>query len=150
EGPRGFLHAGEYDAFLEMRRLLFRPYIPIAVFRFRVASRFLEPRVFIGGVINDQIDQDSHAPLLRAVSEFDEIAERPEAPIDVVVIGYVITSIAIGRRLEWHQPDCRDAQAMQIIEPACKALEIADAVSVRIHERLDGEAINDRVLVPEV
>ena len=150
ERPCRFLHAREDDAILDVRRLLFRPYIPVAVFRRRVASGFLEPWVFVGGVIDDQINQDAHAPLLRTVREFDKVAQRPEARIDVVVVGDVITGVAVGRSLERHQPDRGDAQPMQIIEPACQALEVADTVSVRIHERLDGEAINDRVLVPEV
>jgi hypothetical protein len=93
--------------------------------------------VLIGGVIDDQIDQDSHAPLLRTVGEFDEFAQRPKARINVVVIGDVITCIAIGRDLERHEPNRRDTQAMQIIEPACQSLEVADTVSVRIHEGFD-------------
>ena len=39
---------------------------------------------------------------------------------------------------------------MQIVEPAHQALEVADAVAVGIHESADGEAIDDRVLVPEI
>ena len=38
-------------------------------------------------VIDDQIDDHAHAALLRAVREFDEVAERAVAGIDAVVVG---------------------------------------------------------------
>ena len=84
------------------------------------------------------------------MGELGEVAERAVARIDVVVIGDVVAVVAAGRRLERHQPDRRDAEALQVIEPSHQALEIADAVAVRIHESADGQAIDDRVLVPEV
>ena len=139
ERPCRFLHTGEDDAVLDLWRFLFRPHIPIAIFRLRVASRFLKPWVFVGGVIDDQVDQDAHPPLLRAVREFDEIAQRSETRIDVVVVGDVIACVAIGRSLERHQPDRSDAKPMQIIEAAGQALEVADAVSVLVPEVVDHE-----------
>src|ERR1044071_5484147 len=39
---------------------------------------------------------------------------------------------------------------MEVIQPPHQALEIADAVAVRIHVGTDGETIDDRVLVPEI
>jgi hypothetical protein len=39
---------------------------------------------------------------------------------------------------------------MQIVQPAHEALEVADAVAVRIHIGADGQAIDDRVLVPKI
>ncbi len=42
------------------------------------------------------------------------------------------------------------AEALQIVQSPHQSREIADAIAVGIHERLDGKAINDGVLVPEV
>jgi hypothetical protein len=39
---------------------------------------------------------------------------------------------------------------MQVIQAPHQALEIADAVAVGVHIGADGEAIDDRVLVPEI
>jgi hypothetical protein len=101
-------------------------------------------------MVDDEIDDDADAALLGAMRELDEIAERAIARIDVIVIGNVITVVAIGRGLERHQPDRGDAEPMQIIEPPHQALEVADAVAVGIHIGADREAIDDGVLVPEV
>ena len=45
----------------------------------RQAPRFLEPRMLIRGVVDDEIDDDADAALLRRVRELDEIAERAVA-----------------------------------------------------------------------
>src|SRR5579871_5593272 len=39
---------------------------------------------------------------------------------------------------------------MQIVQPAHQPLEVADAVAVGVHVGGDRQAINDRILVPEV
>src|SRR4029079_14500456 len=47
-------------------------------------------------------------------------------------------------------PERVDAQALDVVEPACEPLEVAAAVAVAVHERLDVQAVEDGVLVPEV
>src|SRR5262245_8563373 len=103
---------------------------PIAVFRIWIASRVLKPGMFIRSVIDDEIDDHPDAALRRAMGEFDEIPERTEGRIDVVVIADVIAVVATRRFLKRHQPDRGDAEPAEIIEPAHQALEIADAVGV--------------------
>ena len=106
--------------------------------------------MLVGGVIDDQVDDDADAALLAAVGELDEVAERAVARIDVVVVRDVVAVVAAGRGLERHQPDGGDAQALQIVQAAHQAREIADAVAVGIHVGADGQAVDDGVLVPEV
>ena len=74
----------------------------------------------------------------------------PKRGIDPVVVGDVVAVVLAGRGLEGHQPYRRDAEPVQIIEPAHESLEVADAVAVGVHIGADGKAIDDRVLVPEV
>ena len=131
-------------------RLLLRPDVPVAVLRIGIAARLLEPRMLIRGVVDDEIDQHADAALLGAVGELDEVAERAVARIDAVVVGDVVAVVALGGGLERHQPDGGDAEAVQIIEAAHQPLEIADAVAVGVHVGADRQAIDDRVLVPEV
>ena len=45
--PRGLLDAGEDHALVRVSRFLFRPNIPISVFRLRIFVRFLEPWMLI-------------------------------------------------------------------------------------------------------
>jgi hypothetical protein len=88
-------------------------------------------------MINHEVDEDAHAALLGAVGKFDKIAEGAVTRIDAVVIGDVIAVVATGRGLERHQPDRRDAEAVQIVQPAHQPLEIADPVAIGIHVGAD-------------
>src|SRR2546427_11260296 len=56
----------------------------------------------------------------------------------------------MGRDLERHQPDGRDAETMQVVETAHQALEVTNAVAVGIHVGSNRQAIDHRVLVPKV
>ena len=89
--------------------------------------------MLVGRVIDDQVDDDANAALLRLVSELDEIAERAVARVHRVIVGHIVAVIAVRGFLEGHQPDRGDAEPLQVIEPAHEAFEIADAVAVGIH-----------------
>ena len=106
--------------------------------------------MLIGGVVDDEIDDDADAALPAAMGELDEVAERAVARIDAVIVGDVVAVVRAGRGLERHQPDRGDAEALQIIQPPQQALEIADAVAIGVHIGADGKAIEYAVLVPEV
>jgi len=148
--PGRLLHAGENHALVGTGGPLLRPDVPVAVFGFRIAARLLKPFVLVRGVVHHEVDDDADAALARRVGELDEIAERAVGGIDAVIVGDVVTVVFARRALERHQPDCRDPEPVQIIEPPHQPLEIADAVGVGIHVGADREAIDDRVLVPEV
>jgi hypothetical protein len=136
--PGRFLHARKYHALIGARRLLLRPNVPIAVLRTGVLARLLEPRVLVRRVVDHEVDEHTYATLLRAVGEFDKIADRAVARIDAVIVGHVVAVIAMGGDLERHQPDGRDAETMQVVETAHQTLEVADAVAIGIHVGRDG------------
>ena len=108
--PGRLLHAREHHAVVGARRLLLRPDVPIAVLRIGVFARLLEPRVLVRRVVDDEVDQHTNAALLGAVGELDKIAERAVTRIDAVIVGHVVAVVALGRDLERHQPDGRDAR----------------------------------------
>src|SRR4051812_41708126 len=70
--------------------------------------------------------------------------------MDAVEVGYVVPVVSSRRRLERREPHDVDAETLQIVETAAEPFEVAVAVAVGVHERLDVEAVDDRVLVPEV
>ena len=150
--PGRFLDAGKDDAGVGVRRLGLRPDVPIAIRpRRRISARLLEPGVLVGRVVDHEIDEDPQAALLAAVRELRRNRRACRSA---------------GRRrnsrrrrsrrrdprrgLERHQPDRGRAEALDVVEPVEQALEVADAVAVAVHERPDGEAVDDRILVPEV
>ena len=51
--------------------------------------------MLVGGVVDDEIDDDADAALLGAVGELDEVAERAVARIDAVVVGDVVAVVAL-------------------------------------------------------
>jgi hypothetical protein len=106
--------------------------------------------MLVRGVVDDEVDQHADAALLGGVGEFDEIAEGPVGRIDPVVIRDVVAVVLSRRGLERHQPDRGDPEPVQIIEPAHQALEIAYAVRIGVHVGANREAVDDRVLVPEI
>jgi hypothetical protein len=101
-------------------------------------------------MVDHEIDQHPHAALLRAVGEFDEVPEGAVARVDGVVVRDVVAVVAAGRLLERHEPHGGDAEPVQVIQPAHQPLEVADAVGVGVHVGADVQAVDDRVLVPEV
>ena len=124
--------------------------IPVAVLRIRRTSRVAKPRMRIRGVIDHKIDDDPHAALPAAMGEFDKVAQAAVARIDAIIVRDVVAVVLAGRRLERHQPDRGDAEALQIIQPAQQPLEITDAVAIGVHIGADGETIENAVLVPKV
>src|SRR4051812_20796252 len=150
-GPVGFLGVGEDDA----RALVFlvgvAPDIPIASARTRrAAARALEPVVLVGGVIDDEFGDHAQTAPLRFLDEALEILHRPKIGIDRAVVGDVVAVITTGGRIERQQPQCGDAEILEIRQLLGQACEIADAVIVAVGESLDVELVDDGVLVPEL
>ena len=99
ERPRPLLDAGEHDAALRVGRALLRPHVPVVELGARIA-RGLEPRVGVGGVVDDEVDQHPHAAGVGLPHELDEVPARAEPAVDPVEVGDVVASVAPRRRLE--------------------------------------------------
>src|SRR5690348_15855208 len=106
--------------------------------------------MLIRGVVDDEVDQNADAAAVRLTHELDEVVARAEPRIDSVVVADVVAVVAPRRRLEGRQPDRVDAQRIEVVETPRESLEVAASIAVRIEECLDVEAVDDRVLVPEV
>src|ERR1044071_1355491 len=106
--------------------------------------------MLIGRVVYYQVDQNTDAALLCAVSELDEIAQCAVPWIDIVIVGDVVTAVPARRRLKRHQPDSGYAESMQIIEAPHESCEITDPVTIRVHVGVHRQAVDDRVLVPKI
>ena len=149
-GPGRFLHAREYHSLVPVLRARLGPDIPVAIGRIRVFAGGLKPGMTIGRMVDHQIDDDAHADLFRVIHEIDELAERAVLGVDAVIVRYVVAVVAIRRGIERLEPHAGNAQAGEIVEPTHEAGEVADAVAVGIEVLLNVEAIDDRVLVPEI
>ena len=113
------------------------------------ATRFLKPRMLVGGVIHHHLDDHPQTAIVRAVQECLEILESAVAGMNGVIIRDVIAIIAKRRGIKGQQPDGVDAQLLQIIEALRQARKVADAVAVAVIERAHVQLVNDGVFVPQ-
>ena len=149
ELPDAVLLVGEDDLLLLGRRLV-APDVEVAVGRVLALAGALEPRVLVAGVVDDEVGDDPHAAVLRGADDLDEVAEAAEPPVDAVEVDDVVAVVAVGRRVDGHQPQARHAQRRQVVEPLRQALQVAGAVAVGVEVGLDVEAVDDRRLPPQV
>src|SRR5438270_13363190 len=98
--PGGLLHAGKDYAGSTILGLLLGPDEPVAVFGIGIFARGLKPRVLVGSMVDDEIDEHAHAALTAAVRELDEVAQRAITRIDAIVVGDVVAVVEHGRGLE--------------------------------------------------
>src|ERR671910_125844 len=75
-------------------------------------------------VVDDEVEEHPHATASCLVDELDEVAERAEPRVDPVKVGDVVAVVPVRRRLAGLQPECIDAQALQVVEPAAESLEV--------------------------
>jgi len=99
-------------------------------------------------VVEDEVDQHAQPAVARLLDELREVTQVAEVRMNAVVIGDVVTVVLPRRRLEREQPERRDAERGQVVEPAGEALEVAEAVAVLGGERPHRELVDERVLVP--
>ena len=131
-------------------RPLVAPEVEVAVRRVRRRARGLEPRVLVGRVVHDEVRDHADAAVAAGAHHLREVAERPERRIDAEEVRDVVAVVAVGRGIERHQPQAADAQPGQVVDPLGQPDQIAAAVAVGVEERLDVEAVEDRVLPPQV
>jgi hypothetical protein len=106
--------------------------------------------MLVGRVIDDQLGDHAQAATPGVLHEAAEISRRPEGRIDVAVIGDVVAVVAAGARIERQQPERGDAEVAQVVETLGQTGEVADAIAIRILERLDVQLVYDGILEPEV
>ncbi len=149
-GPVGLLGVDEDDPRLLVPPGVVAPDVELALGRPRRREpRSLEPLVLIGGVIDDELDEHAEAALVRRREEALEIVDRAVARMDRGVIGDVVAVVAQRGREAGQQPQAGDPEPLQVVELLDQAREVADAVVVAVEERLDGQLVDDGVLVPE-
>ncbi len=149
-GPVRGLGVGEDDARALVLLVGVAPDVVVALLRARRrAPCRLEPRVLVGGVIDHQLGDHLQAALVRLRHEGAEVLARAVVLVHVAVVGDVVAVILERRRIERQQPHRVDAELLDVVELGGEAGEIADAVAVRVEERLDVQLVDDGVLVPE-
>ena len=92
---------------------------------------------------SDQIDDDLDAVFVRGRAERSKVLIRAVTRRDLVKIGDIIARITERRFVERVQPDRRKAHVVDVRQLLTNAVQIADAVSVRVVERLRIDVVKD-------
>jgi hypothetical protein len=124
------------------------PDVPVGPGVRAVLARLPEPRVLDGGVVDDEVEEEAHAPRVRRGEQGLEVRHRPVLRIDASVIGDVVAGVGEGRRHDRHEPEGVHAQRLQGVEPRREPREVADSVTVRVLKRAHVDLVEHGVPVP--
>src|SRR6185437_4206215 len=119
------------------------PHIPVVARRGAAGPAVAEPRMLVGGMAADEIDQHFDSERMGALDQPVKIVERAEDRIDRAMIGHVIAEVAHRREEERREPHRVDAERRDIVELRGDAGEVADAVAVRVAKAARIDLIDD-------
>src|SRR5690606_15517368 len=111
-------------------------------------TAFDEPRVLVGGVVGDEIEQQLETAGMRLRQQAVEVVERAEHRFDAAIIGYVVSEIGHRRRKNRRQPNRVDAERSDVIQPLDYAGQVSDAVAVAVLKRARVDLIYGSALPP--
>ena len=148
-GPVRLLAVGEDDPRASVALVGLAPHVVAPVGRGGRAARLLEPWMPVGGVVDDEVGDHPKPAPMRGVEEALEVGHAAVVGVDPVEVGDVVAIVPQRRRVHGKDPQAVDAQVAEVIELLGEARQVADPVGVRVKERLDGQLVEDGVLVPE-
>ena len=126
------------------------PDVPVTLRALPRGPRLDEPRVLVGGVVDDQVHDEAHAPLTDALQQTVEIRQGAEHRVDVVVVGDVVAVVRLRGGVDRREPQDVDAEGLQVVELGTNALEVAEAVAVGVFEGARVDLVDDGALPPLV
>ena len=101
-------------------------------------------------VVHDEVRDHPEPAAVRLGDEGLEVRHLAVERGDLVEVGDVVAVVPERGRKERKEPQAVDAQILDVVQAGGEAREVADAVVVRVLERLDVHLVEDGVLVPEV
>ena len=104
--------------------------------------------MLVGGVVGDEVEDDSEVAGVGLMEEFVEIGEGAEDGVDGGVVGDVVAEVGHGRGVEGADPEGVDAEGDEVVEAGGDAGEIADAVGVCVLKTAGVDLVDDSGLPP--
>ena len=87
---------------------------------------------------------------LRGGDEAVHVGEGAVLGVDGGVVGDVVAEVDLGRGVHGGDPDGVDAEGLEVVEALGDAVEVADAVAVRVLETAGVDFVDDGMVVPGV
>ena len=149
EAPVRFFRVGEDDPRVGVAAVVVGPDIEPAPGGSRLgAARALEPGVLVGRVVDNELRDHPKTARVRRRDESAHVLDRAVFGMHGTVVGDVVAVVAPRRGIEGQEPDRGRPQLGDVVELLGQPGQVADAVVVRIEERLHVHLIDDRILVP--
>ena len=112
------------------------------------ALRIREPRVAVGGVVRDVVEDQPQAEPARLGGERVEVRERAEDRVDVAVIADVVAEVGHRRGVDRRQPDAVHAEPAQVLQAGAQPRQVPDPVAVGVLEGAGIDLVDDAALPP--
>ena len=100
-----------------------------------------EPGVFVGRVVDHQVQEHLESQLMGAVQDLLKLFERSVVRVDVPVVGNVIAVVRVRGRKDRAEPDPVDPEVPDVLQFVIDAVQIADPVAVAVAEAPDPDLI---------
>ena len=112
------------------------------------AAALLKPFVFVTGVVDHQIHDHLHSPVMGFPQAGLKGLHAAELGINVHVVRNIIAAIRSGGWIQGRKPDSIAAQALDIIQLFNHAVQIAHAIAVSVPEAPGPDLIKHGILIP--
>ena len=116
------------------------PDVPVAPRRSRPTRDSGEPRVPVGRVVRDEVEEHAQPELVGAGDQRVGVGERAEERVDVGVVGDVVAEVGHRRAVDRRQPDRVGAEVADVLEPIGDPAQVAEAVAVTRRRRIAGRS----------
>ena len=104
--------------------------------------------VLVGGVVDDEVDDEAHVALLDAGEHGVEVGHGAELGHDFAVVADVVAVVGVGGVVVGAEPDDVDAELLEVVELGGDAGEVADAVAVGVLEGARVDLVDDGFFPP--
>ena len=129
-------------------RILIPEIEELSVLSLRIRAGLLKPLMLIGAVIDHQVHQDIHVPLLRLGDQLLHVRHGAEPGVNVVIIRDIVSLIGKGGFIDRGKPENIHSQVLQIVQLLYDSPHIPDAVAVGVVKTLRVNLIRNLVMPP--
>ena len=129
-------------------RLRIGPDVPVGLVVAAAFAALAEPRVLARRMAEDLVDHHADAESVGLRQQAVEVVEGAEQRIDVAIVGDVVAEVGHRRLEERRDPDRVDAEVGDVVQFLDDARQVADAVTVAVHETARVDLVDHRATPP--
>ncbi len=111
-------------------------------------SAFLKPRVFIGGMVDYQVQNDFDIPFPGFINQLFHICHGAKIKMNIAVIADIVAIVGIRRWINRAEPQDANAKILQVVQVLEDARQITNTVPVCILKAAGINLIDHPILPP--